>query len=152
MKTMSVATNADYSRVAPIKKEKPTSDVRYTFKTTGENKTENATVNLNEKQRQTIRDLVVQNGRWRSDAQFMVDAIVHYLNDESQTLDSPMKIISGTEWNCEASFTFAITKTLFNEIDLMVNHAHTPWYSKQAFYICAIRSYSEADYPVVNHR
>lgn len=149
---MSVATNSDDSRVAPINKEKPGSDARYTLKVTKENKTEGATVSLNSRHRQIMMDRVVNNSRWRSDAQFMVDAIVHYLDDESASLESPSEIVDGTEWRSDNQFCFNMTETLFEEVEMMVNHTHTPWNTKQDFYICAIRSFVVADYPVVNQR
>jgi hypothetical protein len=136
---------------AEINKEAPTADVRYTFKTTEENKTENAFVSLTSVHRQMLADRVVQNGRWRSDGQYMVDAIVHYLNDDSELSDSPSEVVESTEWGT-VQFSFAITETMFNEIDLMVNHSHTPWNTKQEFYICAIKSFEGADNPVVVQR
>jgi len=136
---------------AEINKEAPTADVRYTFKTTEENKTEVGTVYLTNVHRQILADRVVQNGRWRSDSQYMVDAIVHYLNDDSELSDSPSKVIESTEWGT-VQFNFVITETLFNEIDLMVNHSHTPWNTKQEFYICAIKSFEGANNPVVVQR
>ena len=137
---------------AEINKEAPTADVRYTFKTTEENKTKGAFVSLTSVHRQMLANRVVQNGRWRSDAQYMVDAIVHYLNDDSELSDSPSDVIESTEWNSENALSFRITETLFNEIDLMVNHSHTPWNTKQEFYICAIKSFERADNPVVVQR
>lgn len=130
----------------------PVADARYTFKTTVANKTEMLTVALTADTKQKIQNLVVNRPRWRSDSQFLVDAMVYYLNDNEDDELSAFEVIENTEWNDRGMMTACITEQLFEEIDLLVRHTHTPWSSKQEFYVCAIRSYENAGYPVVTQR
>lgn len=130
----------------------PIADARYLFKTTVANKTERMTVALTADTRQRIRNLVVNSPRWRSDSQFFVDAMVYYLNDDEDDEMNAFEVIENTEWNQRGATSANIIERLWEEIDLLVNHTHTPWGSKQEFYICAIRSYENAGYPVVTQR
>lgn len=127
-------------------------EARYTFKTTVANKTENMAVYLTPKTKLKIENLVVNHPAWRSNAQFVVDALVYYLNDDDAGGMTAYEVIEDAVWTSESVIPVSITKELFNEIDLLVNHAHTPWSSKQEFYICAIQSYKNADYPAVTQR
>lgn len=130
----------------------PVADARYLFKTTVANKTENITVALKRDTKQKIQNLVVNTPRWRSDSQFLVDALVYYLNDDEEDEMNAFEVIEETEWNNRGQMGAAITERLYEEIDLLVRHTHTAWSSKQEFYICAIRSYENANYPVVTQR
>lgn len=137
---------------APFDDETPEANITYSFKTTEENKEEGMAVNLNKKAYHSIVDTAMRSARWRSVSQFLNDALIYYLNDESTADQSVQDIVDISEWSSEHTLTASITETLFNEIDLLVKHSQTPWYSKQVFYICALFEYIEAGKPVVERR
>lgn len=150
--TMSTTTEATTTAATFDNQTTTTNEIRYTFKVTEENKTQGITVSLNAEVKAEIKDLVVDSPQWRSDAQFLIDALVYYLNDDSQTGESVREIVDDSEWNSEIRMPATITETLFEEIDLLVKHSHTAWNSKQVFYICAIKAYSEAGFPPMEQR
>lgn len=135
-----------------INNERPIENARYTFKTTVDNKNKNVTVALTQEVKQKIQNLVVNCVQWRSDSQFIVDALIYYLNEGDCDTMTAREVIDETEWGSDAYISASVTKKLWEEIDLLTNHTHTPWHSKQSFYICAIRSYQNAEYPAVTQR
>lgn len=148
---MSAMTEAKAADVAPFDDKTPTADVTYTFKTTVENKTESVSISLNEDVQEFITELSLRSARWRSLSQFINDALIYYLNSDDETVGVET-ITEEAEWTSEDQIGAAITKTLWEEIDLLVNHGHTQWYSKQQFYICALFSYINHGFPVVDRR
>lgn len=143
--------DVEFATETEINEEMPSKFARYSTHVTTENKTERATVKLSEFNRQVIRDLVVMNEEWRSDSQLIVDAIVFYL-DSDRSGSNPKEIVNSTDWRHGAQMSVAITPTLFDEIEQMVNHPHTPWNNKQEFYTCALREYDTAGFPAVSQR
>lgn len=137
--------------VAEFDNETRTEDLTFTFKTTDENKTEGLTVALTEEVREHIDEIVATGGRWRSNAQFYNDALNYYINKESASVEYET-IMDESSWNYDETTTFAVTETLFNEVDLLVKNGHTQWDFKQEFYICALYCYMEDDYPIVERR
>lgn len=146
---MSAIENAKMN-AAPFDDETPTVHVTRSFKTTDENKTKFGSVSLNSDVREYIEGVCFRSARWRSFGQLMNDALIHYLNGESQS-PSPREIIKKSSWESNQK-GFAITETLFDEIDLLVKHGHTSWNTKQEFYICALYLYIEAGFPVMERR
>lgn len=125
--------------------------IQYHFKTTEENRTKTFTVTMNAMTREHIVDRVLESPQWRSFSQFLNDAIIYYLNGSN---DSPEydEVMEKAQWNSNHVMTAAITPTLFEEIDMMVNHVHTPWETKQELYICALFAYDQANTPTVIRR
>lgn len=150
---MSVQTPAadDVEIVTQIN-ENDLNNARYTLKTTEENKTKTARMNLTESDRQDVREQMVKSPRWRSDSQILVDAIVFYLDGGNIGGISAEKVIEGSHWTSESFLQAAITPTLFEEIEMMVSHNHTPWNTKQEFYVCAVKAYNMAGFPAVTQR
>ena len=148
---MSVKANAVSMSVEPFDDETPTEYVTRTFKTTEENKTKRVVISLNDKVDSFIRDVSLRSARWRSHSQFVNDALIYYLNSDEETKPAT-KIIEESTWNYHDQMCANITETLWNEIDVMVKHGHTPWNTKQEFYTCALFSYIDAGTPTVERR
>jgi len=149
---MSATTQEVSEMVAPFDSNTPEANVRYSFKTTDENKENTVSVYVSKQVRENIRDMTIRSARWRSVSQFLTDAFVFYINVDGRNTESPQKMIDDSGWNSENQLGAVITDTLYREIDLLVKHSHTPWHSKQTFYICAIRAYNNAGFPVVKQR
>lgn len=132
--------------------EQRIAEARYTFKTTVANKEKTVTVALKPKTKLLIQNIVVNNPMWRSDSQFICDALIYYLNDDDAEVETAQELLEQTEWTSETNIGACITQELFDEIDLLVNHSHTTWDSKQEIIICAIQSYNNANHPVVTQR
>lgn len=147
---MSAITEAQEA-AAPFDNDTPAVHVTRHFKTTKENKTEVISILLNEQVSEFLVDTSLRSARWRSFGQMVNDAIIFYLNSESGE-KSPREIIGEATWSYEQKKGAAITKTLFDEIDLMVSQFHTPWDTKQEFYICALFCYVNAGFPPVERR
>lgn len=145
--TMSAMTQAKEA-AAPFDDETPAVHVTRLFKVTEENKTETVRVSLNDEVSEYLMDLSLRSARWRSFGQLVNDSIIYYLNSDSQS-GSVESIINEARWDSYNQKSAAITKTLFDEIDLLVKNGHTPWESKQSFYICALYCYIDAGFPVV---
>lgn len=139
------------TEAAPFDDETPTTQVRYSFKLTEENKERVAKVSLNEDVEHFVKETSIRSARWRSFGQFMNDALLHYLNNNSQE-KSAREIVEDSTWDSEHQNGFAITESLFSEIDLLVNQIHTPWTTKQEFYTCALFTFIDDDLPVVEIR
>jgi len=136
---------------APFDDETPTANITRHFKTTEENKTETVTISLNENVQEFLTDLSLRSARWRSFGQLVNDAIIYYLNTDEQVA-SVDKIIDGASWSTDNQKGAAITKTLYDQIELLVKHGHTQWNTKQEFYICALFCYVGDDFPIVERR
>jgi hypothetical protein len=149
---MSVTTQTSAVDVTEFKTEAQPSFVRYSFKTTEENKTAPVSLNLKPETKMVIKNLVVDHANWRSNSQFLVDAFVYYLNQDGSGDKSAEEILDDAEWTSEEAMTAKITQSLFEEIDLLVKHGHTPWNTKQEFYICSIEAYKNAGFPPVTQR
>jgi hypothetical protein len=149
---MSVTTQTGSVDVTEFKTEAQSSVVRYTFKTTKKNKTEYVNVSLKPETKMVIKNLVVDHPNWRSDAQFLVDAFIFYLNQDDASEPSAREMVDEASWTSEAQMTASITRSLWEEIDLLVKHSHTPWNTKQEFYICSIEAYKNAGFPPVTQR
>lgn len=147
-----MATTQNSTTVAePIDNETPVAHVTRRFKTTDENKTERASIYVDNYVGEELRQLAFRSARWRSISQLLCDAFAFYLDTDDAT-GSVNETLSGVTWERDNLLMANITPTLFNEIDLMVQHTHTPWATKQEFYICALAAYDEAGYPVVERR
>jgi hypothetical protein len=130
-------------------------EVTYTFKPTEENKTRGITVSLDAGTKTELDKYVCKsnhNHKWMSVSQFVNDALIHYIDGSGSKDKSAEDILSDASWSCEAQSCVNITPTLFNEIDSLVYHPHTPWDTKQEFYICAIFDYVESGMPAVYNR
>ena len=142
-------TTADAA--APFDTETKPQNITRSFKPTDENKTETLSISLNAEVKEKLEDMMLRSGRWRSFGQLVNDAVIYYLNTDTQKI-SVEKILDGARWNSENTKSAAVTETLFNEIDLMVKNGHTPWDTKQELYICALFCYLRSDFPVVERR
>lgn len=145
---MSSVSNTAADAIAPFDDETSSVNVRYSFKLTEENKSGGITIALNERVRGRINEWVARSARWKSLGQFVNDALVYYLNQENSTEDV-RSIVEESTWSNYHQLAVVITPTLFREIDILVNHGHTVWNTKQEFYICALYSYINAKMPVV---
>lgn len=145
--TLETTTGAE-----PYDHETAPNNVTYTFKPTDENKTENPMVALDDDLMFFVRERSARSARWRSMGQFMCDALNYYVNYEDESEKSVNEIVDNVDWSSENTVTFAVTPTLFKEIELLVKNTHTEWDSKQEFYICAIQNYVANDFPVVERR
>lgn len=148
---MSAITDPTTAAVEPFDDETPEADITYTFKTTEENKTEYISMSLNDDVQEFLIDRSIRSARWRGFSQMVNDAIIYYLNSDTQA-ESAGAIIEHAEWTSEQQKGAAITETLWEEIDLLVNHAHTAWDTKQELYICALYCYIGDNFPVVERR
>jgi hypothetical protein len=128
----------------------------YTFKTTEENRDNHVSVSLSEGMKNFVKTEVVEglcNHRWRSFSQFLNDAIIHYLNGDVNSVGSSAgEVLETAEWSSENKISATVTDTLFDQIDILVSQIHTPWSTKQDFYICALFNYIEAEFPPVIDR
>ncbi len=147
---MSAITDST-TTAAPFDDETPTVHVTRTFKTTDENKSTGGTVYLNAEFQEELIQTSLRSARWRSFGQMMNDALIYYLDGEGGE-KSARTVVDEAEWNSDHHLSFAITPTLQKEIEMMVNHSHTPWTTKQEFYICSLFFFVEAGMPVMERR
>lgn len=145
------AINDVTTTAAPFDNETPIVHVTRTFKTTDENKTESCTVYLNAEFREELTQTHLRSARWRSFGQLMNDALVYYL-DGKDSQKSPEAILEEAEWDSDHHLSFAMTPTVFEEVEMMVKHSHTPWYSKQQFHTCALFYFIDAGMPIMERR
>jgi hypothetical protein len=124
----------------------PSEAVTYRFKTTEENRSVNTLVYVNDKVRNFVRETSIRSAKWRSMSQFVNDALLFYLDggNDDRSVERVLELANRTSDN---HLSVSITPTLFFEIEMLVNHSHTPWNYKQDFYTCALFSYIEAGMP-----
>jgi len=148
---MTTTTEDVSDDVAMLDDQTPTEQVTYTFKTTDENKTEVAHPAVSKEVKQNILDYQTRHARWRSLGQFVNDALVFYI-DGNASQYSVEEIEEKVERDYDHILPAAVTPTVFNEIENLVDHPHTNWDFKQEFYSCAIFAYDAAGFPVVERR
>lgn len=124
----------------------PTFNPTYTTHVTTENKTKMITVSLNDTVKSYVKNQVAACEEWRSDAQFVNDAVIHYI-DGGGSQNPIHEVVEGAEWTSEVMINARVTQTLFDEIETLVSNVHTEWATKQEFYICAFYNFIDAGMP-----
>jgi len=120
-------------------------DIEAVTPTINEPKRKSVTAHVEPAIRDLVEQIVSERARWRTKAEFLGDAIIHYLYADDLPLAAE-DVLDGYEYgglDGTMPLSATVSGRTHSKIGVLIGHSQTPWNTRQEFLLCALANFIE---------